>query len=486
MSHFFGSGGGSGGSGDVVGPASSTDNALVRFDGTTGKLVQNSVGILSDAGALSGLASVQTTYINFDNDTTPGATSNGDLFRTSDGLFYNYGGNEINLTVPNGWSSVGTGGQFATVSAAITALGSGGKVALVSDVTEGGSISFPAEWALHLNNFTLDMEANQSSLATGGVLTILGLGQNSVFAYATSSQAEAVVTDATAKVVISNFTYSNTSTVQDTRITTGLEELDGSSIHLSCPNVSTTNATPLGLEINNDLSSARNIYVTGAGSSTDCCVAMFADGTIENISFQGTFANTVLAPQLRVSEGKVDGLYNSSQIAVEIGGSLVNVEASNILNIYADAPHSVFANIRGVTTGTTVNFDGQNNDFLTITNFHFNKLTDSATSTNWKVSDGWIDDATTVAGDYHQWNNVEVDNTFTVSAGADFNQFNGMLWQGNVSITSDTSRYQGICDTGVTFTLNSTASYNKVDVTIDQVVVDSSGNGTNVISQIPY
>lgn len=39
--------------GNVDGPASSTDNALARFDGTTGKLIQNSVGILSDAGILT-------------------------------------------------------------------------------------------------------------------------------------------------------------------------------------------------------------------------------------------------------------------------------------------------------------------------------------------------------------------------------------------------------------------------------------------------
>jgi hypothetical protein len=49
---------GGGGSGDVVGPSSSTDNALVRFDTTTGKLVQNSVGILSDTGAISGLTTI--------------------------------------------------------------------------------------------------------------------------------------------------------------------------------------------------------------------------------------------------------------------------------------------------------------------------------------------------------------------------------------------------------------------------------------------
>jgi hypothetical protein len=40
--------GGGGGSGDVVGPASATDNAVVRFDGTTGKLVQNSAVTVAD------------------------------------------------------------------------------------------------------------------------------------------------------------------------------------------------------------------------------------------------------------------------------------------------------------------------------------------------------------------------------------------------------------------------------------------------------
>lgn len=41
------------GSGDVVGPASATDDALARFDGTTGKLIQNSTATLTDAGLLT-------------------------------------------------------------------------------------------------------------------------------------------------------------------------------------------------------------------------------------------------------------------------------------------------------------------------------------------------------------------------------------------------------------------------------------------------
>ena len=44
---------GGGGSGDVVGPASSTDNAVARFDGTTGKLIQNSSFAINDTGEVT-------------------------------------------------------------------------------------------------------------------------------------------------------------------------------------------------------------------------------------------------------------------------------------------------------------------------------------------------------------------------------------------------------------------------------------------------
>lgn len=50
---------GTAGSGDVVGPASATDNAIARFDLTTGKLIQNSLGILSDTGLLTGIVGMQ-------------------------------------------------------------------------------------------------------------------------------------------------------------------------------------------------------------------------------------------------------------------------------------------------------------------------------------------------------------------------------------------------------------------------------------------
>lgn len=52
------SGGSGGGSGDVVGPGSSTDNAAARFDLATGKLLQDGPVIITDAGAVSGITSL--------------------------------------------------------------------------------------------------------------------------------------------------------------------------------------------------------------------------------------------------------------------------------------------------------------------------------------------------------------------------------------------------------------------------------------------
>lgn len=49
---------GSGGTGDVVGPASSTNNAIVRFNLATGKLIKNSGVLISDTNSITGASTV--------------------------------------------------------------------------------------------------------------------------------------------------------------------------------------------------------------------------------------------------------------------------------------------------------------------------------------------------------------------------------------------------------------------------------------------
>lgn len=56
-----GSVGGGGAGTDVAGPASATDNAIARFDGTTGKIIQNSAVTISDGGEV-GIGIAPSSY----------------------------------------------------------------------------------------------------------------------------------------------------------------------------------------------------------------------------------------------------------------------------------------------------------------------------------------------------------------------------------------------------------------------------------------
>jgi hypothetical protein len=67
--------------GDVVGPASATDNAIARFDTTTGKLIQNSTVTINNNGTLEAVNGV-----SFDTTPTSAPTAEGSLsWNSSDG-----------------------------------------------------------------------------------------------------------------------------------------------------------------------------------------------------------------------------------------------------------------------------------------------------------------------------------------------------------------------------------------------------------------
>lgn len=50
--------------GDVDGPASSTDNAIARFNGTTGKIIQDSGVLIDDSNNMTGVAQITATTFN--------------------------------------------------------------------------------------------------------------------------------------------------------------------------------------------------------------------------------------------------------------------------------------------------------------------------------------------------------------------------------------------------------------------------------------
>jgi hypothetical protein len=97
--------------GDVVGPASATDNAVSRFDATTGKLIQNSLVTISDTGAIS--APVDASISGLTVGKGGGAVS------TNTAL-----GNGALTSSNTGLSSVfGYQAGFGATGAALTAIG---------------------------------------------------------------------------------------------------------------------------------------------------------------------------------------------------------------------------------------------------------------------------------------------------------------------------------------------------------------------------
>ena len=70
---------GGGGSGDVTGPASSTDGSIVLYDGTTGKIIKDSSKVLSTVGgniaALTNPSAITFLRLNADNTVTARSAS---------------------------------------------------------------------------------------------------------------------------------------------------------------------------------------------------------------------------------------------------------------------------------------------------------------------------------------------------------------------------------------------------------------------------
>jgi hypothetical protein len=136
----------SGASGDVVGPASATDNAIARYDGTTGKLIQNSGVTVDDSnivtasgfsGPLNGTVGATTPSTGVFTDITLNAQ--GDV-RFADSDSSNYVAFQAPATVASNitWTLPSTDG---TNGYALTTNGSGTLSWSQAGITTGKSIA---------------------------------------------------------------------------------------------------------------------------------------------------------------------------------------------------------------------------------------------------------------------------------------------------------------------------------------------------------
>ena len=104
--------GGGGGSGDVVGPASATDNAIARFDGTTGKLIQNSGASIDDSGNI--------TATNLSGTNTGNVTLSGENYLSLAGQVIT--ANAVNLSGTNVTGTLAAA-RFGALTGDVTSAG---------------------------------------------------------------------------------------------------------------------------------------------------------------------------------------------------------------------------------------------------------------------------------------------------------------------------------------------------------------------------
>ncbi len=162
-----------GASGDVVGPASATDNALARFDLTTGKLIQNSVGILSDAGALSGLTDISASG----NVTLSGGTANGVAYLNGSKVLTT--GSALTFDGTN----LGVGGtassRFSTSTSLIGNNGYANAFRMYDDGSASTSQSSNSYGFGFINNNALSYTAGTSGSHSFYVANSIGMALNS-------------------------------------------------------------------------------------------------------------------------------------------------------------------------------------------------------------------------------------------------------------------------------------------------------------------
>lgn len=163
--------------GDVVGGSSATDNALARYDGTTGKLIQNSTVTLNDGGNLANVNALTfdttpstlpttagSTYWDSDYGTTAIVMGGGNVIQqVGEDSFY-FGKNQTGSTIAKG-----------TVVRANGTVGNSGRILIAPAI---GNNSTPAEYFMGVTAESISNGADGIVQWFGSIKGIDTRGQN--------------------------------------------------------------------------------------------------------------------------------------------------------------------------------------------------------------------------------------------------------------------------------------------------------------------
>lgn len=173
------------GSGDVVGNTTSADNAVVRYEGTTGKSIQNSLVTITDAGGLTAVVLNASSSI-LPTISDGAALGNGslmfsDLFLASGGVI-NFNNGDITITHStdaitfNGGNLLFGGGTAASEFRFLEPSGSGSNYTAFKSQAQAGDITYtlPASDGTYGQGLSTDATGGLSwkTVAAGGAVTV--------------------------------------------------------------------------------------------------------------------------------------------------------------------------------------------------------------------------------------------------------------------------------------------------------------------------
>lgn len=368
----------SNGAGDVVGPASSTDNAVARFDSTTGKLIQNSVVTISDTGAVAGATHV--TDLNYVDFNTAYATT------LTEGQLGWDGNNTLGLGMAGGnviqhigedqffyckATSTITKGQVVMFTGAVGASGVA-TGAPATGITDGSYIMGVAAENIATNGFGLVQSfgtlrnVNTSGFADGDILwydpaVTGGLTKTKPVAPNVKVQMAAVINGGSSGggTILIRINAGSTlgGTDSNAQITspTAAQIITYDSVDAYWKNTNLTAGT--GISVNN----ATNGVITVTNSAPDQVVALSA-GT--GISTSGTYPNftiTNTAPDqvVAISAGtgiSTSGTYPNFTVTNTAPDQVVAISAGTGMAVTGTYPNFTVAVVNGVfTTGSYSN-----------------------------------------------------------------------------------------------------------------------------------
>jgi hypothetical protein len=279
--------------GDVVGPASATDNAVARFDTTTGKLIQNSLVLIGDTGSVTGVNALTAESLVINNNATLGS-SNTDTLEvksriTSDLDPNTNNANDIGSSGRN-WRDAFFGRTLHTVNVEIT-----------------GTTSFDG-----------------SQGTSGQVLTSAGTGNTPTWATPTTGTVTSVDLTASTGISVSggpitgsgSITVTNTAPDQTVVLTAGT----GISTSGTYPNFTVTNSAPDQVV---SLTGAGTTSISGTYPNFTITSDDQFDGTVTSVGGTGTVNGITLTGTVTSSGNlTLGGTLSGVNLATQVTGNL--------------------------------------------------------------------------------------------------------------------------------------------------------------------